>query len=57
VVGYGRLIGLNADLHVVEARGAQQLGAAGRQAEPAGDEVRVQAQSARAAHDLDEVAT
>src|SRR5205823_930259 len=54
-VGPGRLVGLDADLHVIEARVAELPGAAGREAEPARDEVRVQAQVTGGAHDAVEV--
>jgi hypothetical protein len=54
-IGQARLVGLDADLDVVEARVAELLRAAGRETEPAGDEVRVQAQVAGGAHDAVEV--
>ena len=49
------LVGLNADLYVVEARVAQLLGATGGEAEPAGDQIRVQAKLIGALHQLDDV--
>ena len=54
-VGQGRLVGLDADLHVIEPRVAELPGPAGREAEPARDEVRVQAQAAGGTHDAVEV--
>ena len=54
-IGQGLLVGLNADLYVVESRVTQLLGATRGEAEPAGDQIGVHAKLIGALHQLDDV--
>ena len=55
-VGEGWLVGLNADLYVVEAHGLELFRPPGREAEGARNEVGIQTQLAGAGYKLDKVA-